>query len=346
MINSDHSPLVLVTGGTGFVGIHCILQLLKKGYQVRTTLRSLSRKDEVFNMLKNGGLTAFENLSFIETDLSSDYNWDKAAENCEYILHVASPISLTVPKTEDETIKPAIEGTLRVLNAAKAAKVKRVVITSSFAAVGYSHNNEHTLITEEDWTNPNDKHLSAYLKSKVLAEQAAWNFIKTQGEGLELAVINPMAIFGPLLSNKLSSGHDLLKRLFDGSMKAIPQITLGIVDVRDVADLHIRAMTEKNVNGQRFLALSGGTLTLPEIALLIKEKMGIKNIVTRVAPNWLIRLIALFNPAVRNIVPQLGRRKNASNEKARSILNWKPKSNEEAVTSAIASMLQFGVIKK
>jgi nucleoside-diphosphate-sugar epimerase len=345
MINSNHSPLVLVTGGTGFVGIHCILQLLEKGYRVRTTIRSISRKEEVIDMLKNGGLTSFENLSFIETDLSSDYNWDKAAENCEYILHVASPISLTLPKTEDETIKPAIEGTLRVLNAAKAAGVKRVVITSSFAAVGYSHN-DGSIITERDWTNPDDKHLSAYLKSKVLAERAAWDFIKTQSGGLELAVINPMAIFGPLLSNKLSSGHDLLNRMFDGSMKAIPQITLGIVDVRDVADLHIRAMVDKSASGHRFLALSGGTLSLPEIALFIKQKMGIKNIVTRVAPNWLVRLIALYNPAARNIVPQLGRRKNASSEKAQTILNWKPRSNEEAVTSAIESMLRFDVIKK
>jgi len=345
MINSDHKPLVLVTGGTGFVGIHCILQLLEKGYQVRTTLRNLSRQAEITTMLKNGGLTSFENLSFIETDLSEDHNWDKAAENCEYILHVASPISLALPKTDDETIKPAIEGTLRVLNAAKNTGVKRVVITSSFAAVGYSHN-DSSLITEKDWTNPEDKHLSAYLKSKVLAEQAAWQFIKNQGEGLELAVINPMAIFGPLLSNKLSSGHDLLNRMFDGSMKAIPQIILGIVDVRDVADLHIRAMTDKNANGQRFLALAGGTLSLPEIALLIKKEMGLKNIVTRVAPNWLIRLIALYNPAAKNIVPQLGRIKNASNEKARTILNWKPRGNKEAVTSAIESMIKFGVIKK
>ncbi|WP_316848028.1 aldehyde reductase [Pedobacter psychrodurus] len=345
MTNSDQNPLVLVTGGTGFVGIHCILQLLEKGYRVRTTVRSLSRKDEVTEMLKNGGINSFEKLSFIETDLSNDNNWDKAAENCDYILHVASPISLSLPKTEDETIKPAIEGTLRVLNAAKKAGVKRVVITSSFAAVGYSHK-DGSFITEKDWTNPDDKHLSAYLKSKVLAERAAWDFIKTQGEGLELAVINPMAIFGPLLSHKLSSGHDLLNRMFDGSMKAIPQITLGIVDVRDVADLHIRAMTDKNAGGHRFLALSGGTLSLPEIALLIKEKMGIKNIVTRVAPNWLIRLIALYNPGARNIVPQLGRIKNASNEKARTILNWKPRSNEEAVTSAITSMIKFGVIKK
>ena len=224
--------------------------------------------------------------------------------------------------------------------------MKKVVITSSFAAVGYSHNNEHQLITEADWTNPEDKHLSAYLKSKVLAEKAAWDYIKTQGEGLSLAVINPMAILGPMLSEKLSSGHDLLKRMFDGSMKAIPQITLGIVDVRDVADLHIRAMEADQANGERFLALAGGTLTLPEIALMIKAKMGLKNIVTRVAPNWLIRLIALYNPAAKNIVPQLGRRKNASNEKARSLLNWKPRSNEEAVLSAIESMIKFGVIKK
>src|SRR6185369_12379353 len=178
-----------------------------------------------------------------EADLTKDTNWAKAVENCDYVLHVASPIFLKAPKHEDEMIIPAVEGTLRVLRAAREAGVKRVVLTSSFGAVGYSHMDDSKLITEEDWTDPNDKHLSAYLKSKTLAEKAAWDFIKNEGGNLELSVINPAAILGPSLGPDMSSGFELLKRVLDGSMKAIPRITLGIVDVQDVADLHIRAMT-------------------------------------------------------------------------------------------------------
>ncbi|TDW51829.1 nucleoside-diphosphate-sugar epimerase [Flavobacterium sp. 270] len=347
MKNQNNEIQVLVTGGTGFVGIHCILQLLEQGYKVKTTLRSLKNQKDVIQMLKNGGISSFENLSFVETNLSSDLNWDEAVKDCDYVLHVASPISLAVPKTDDETIKPAVEGTLRVLKVAKNAGVKRVVLTSSFAAVGYSHNDNERLITEEDWTNPDDKHLSAYLKSKVLAEKAAWDFIQNEGKGLELSVINPMAIFGPLLSDKLSSGHDLLKRLFDGSLKAIPQIALGITDVRDVADLHIRAMLNPKANGQRFLALSGGILTFPEVAMLLKQNLGAQGekVTTKIAPNWLIRFFALFNAGAKNIVPQLGRRKNASNEKAISVLNWKPRTNEEAIIAAGKSMILYNIVK-
>ncbi|MBI1224366.1 MAG: NAD-dependent epimerase/dehydratase family protein [Bacteroidetes bacterium] len=346
MTNQSENTLVLVTGGTGFVGVHCILQLLGKGYQVRTTVRSLSRKSEVTDMLKNGGLTNFEKLSFIEADLSSDKNWEEATKGCKYVLHVASPISLSIPKTEEETIRPAVDGTLRVLRTAKKMGVERVVLTSSFAAVGYSHNDDSKLITEEDWTNPSDAHLSAYLKSKVLAEKAAWDFINTEGAGMEMAVVNPMAIFGPLLSNKLSSGHELLKRLFDGSMKAVPQITLGIVDVRDVADLHIRAMTNPKASGQRFLALHDGVMTFPEVASLLKNNLGEKgkNIATKPAPNWLIKLLALFNPGAKALVPQLGRRKNANNEKAKTLLGWQPRSNETAVLAAAESMVQFNIV--
>jgi dihydroflavonol-4-reductase len=348
MTNSKTETTVLVTGGSGFVGAHCILQLLNKGYRARTTLRSLNRKNEVFEMLKNGGAEALEDLSFIEADLSRDTNWDEAVKDCEYVLHVASPISLDTPKDENEMIVPAVEGTLRVLRASRDAGVKRVVVTSSFAAVGYSHKDSNTLITEEEWTDPNDKSLSAYLKSKTLAEKAAWDFIHKEGGDLELSVVNPVGIFGPLLGPDLSSGHEFLKRLLDGSMKAIPKISFGIVDVRDVADLHLRAMTSPEAKGQRFLALAGEVLSLLDIALMLKNKMGddAANVTTRTLPDWLVRLAALFNPLAKGIVSQLGRVKNASNEKAKRLLGWTPRSNEEAIMSAVESMSRFGLIKK
>lgn len=346
MKNTNEKETVLVTGGSGFVATHCIVQLLSKDYHVKTTLRSLKKKDEVIETLKVAGITEFEKLSFIEADLTSDLNWDNAVANCLYVLHVASPIYLRAPKNEDEMIRPAVDGTLRVLRAARNAGVKRVVMTSNFGAVGYSHTDTKTVITEECWTNPNEKGLSIYNKSKVLAERAAWDFMKKEGGELELAVINPMGIFGPSYGPVLSSGFELLKRVLDGSMKRIPNITLGIVDVRDVADLHLRAMTNPAAKGQRFLALAGGILSLPEIALMLKSKMPAvaKNASTRRAPDWIIKIAALFNPTAKNIVPMLSRYREASNEKAKRLLGWQPRSNEEAILASAQSLVKFGAL--
>src|ERR1700733_2623699 len=226
MTNEEINKQVLVTGGSGFVAVFCILQLLQKGYRVRTTLRNMNRQNEVIGMLKTGGITSFEKLSFVQTDLTKDDHWDEAVKDCTYVLHIASPITLAAPKDENEMIRPAIDGTLRVLKASRDAGVKRVVMTSNFGAVGYSHTDKTKIITEEEWTNPDEKGLSPYNKSKVLAEKAAWDFIKREGGSLELTVINPVGIFGPSLGPDLSSGFELIKRLLDGSMKRVPNITL------------------------------------------------------------------------------------------------------------------------
>ncbi|HTE10202.1 MAG TPA: aldehyde reductase [Chitinophagaceae bacterium] len=347
MTNTNIEKQVLVTGGTGFVGVHCILQLLQKNYTVKTTVRSLSRKNEVLEMLKTGGIHSFDKIEFVETDLTRDSNWDKAVEHCEYVLHVASPIGLRVPKDENEMIIPAVGGTLRVLKAARDAGVKRVVMTSNFGAVGYSHTDSTKIITEECWTDPEEKGLSVYNKSKVLAEKAAWDFISREGGGLELSVINPMGIFGPSLGPDLSSGFELLKKVLDGSMKRIPNITLGIVDVRDVADLHIRAMTNPAAKGQRFLALAGGILSLPQIARLLKDTMGnsAKHVSTKKLPDWVVRITALFNPVAKNLAPMLSRYRDASNGKAIKLLGWKPYTNEEAILATAESLIKFGAVK-
>ncbi|HTE32348.1 MAG TPA: aldehyde reductase [Chryseolinea sp.] len=347
-MDTKSGKLVLVTGGSGFVGAHCILQLLQKGYRVKTTLRSMNRRDEVMDMLGNGGIESFQDLSFIEADLTKDANWNEAVKECEFVLHVASPIFLKIPRHESEMITPAVDGTLRVLKASRDAGVKRVVLTSSFAAVGYSHKDASKLITEESWTNAGDKNLSAYLKSKTLAERAAWDFMAREGGDMELAVINPVGIFGPLLGPDMSSGLEILKKLLDGTMKAIPNINFGVVDVRDVADLHLRAMEDPRAKGQRFLALAGGILSLHDIALLLREKLGdsARNVTTRKMPDWIVRIGALFNPMAKNIVSQLGRIKNSSNEKAKSILGWRPRSNEEAIIASAQSLIRFGLIKE
>lgn len=338
---------VLVTGGTGFVAIHSILQLLNRGYQVRTTIRSIKSKDKIFEMLKNGGITDFTKLDFIEADLTSDKNWLEAMIDCQYVLHIASPIFLRLPKNEDEMIRPAVDGTLRVLKAAREAGVKRVVMTSNFGAVGYSHKDKNTIITEESWTNPNEKGLSTYNKSKVLAEQAAWDFMNTEGGSLELSVINPMGIFGPSLSHDLSSGFEMLKKLLDGSMKAVPDIRLGIVDVRDVAELHILVMENPDASGQRFLALAGGTMSLLEIVKLLKQKMPyvVEKASTKSLPTFIIRLSALFNDQAKAILPLVGIYREASNEKARTVLGWKPRNNEEAIMATVISLIKWKSLK-
>jgi nucleoside-diphosphate-sugar epimerase len=345
MKNSDQ--LVLVTGGTGFVGVHCILQLLQQGYRVRTTVRSINRKQEVLDMLREGGITNFDQLDFAETDLLKDDNWNTAMAGCTYVLHVASPIYLKLPEHEDEMIRPAVDGTLRVLKAARDAGVKRVVMTSNFGAVGYSHKDKTTLITEESWTDPNEKGLSAYNKSKVLAERAAWDFMKKEGDSLELAVINPMGIFGPSLSAVLSSGFGLLQRVITGEMKALPNISLGIVDVRDVADLHLRAMINTAAKGQRFLALAGGTMTLVEIAKLLKQKMPAitTKTSTKSLPDWLLKIVALFSKQARAILPLVSIYREASNKKAKQLLGWQPRSNEEAILATADSMVKWGAVK-
>lgn len=339
---------VLVTGGTGFVAIHAILQLLQQGYSVKTTVRSLNRKDEILSMLRNGGYSDFSRLDFIEADLTKDEHWDEAVKDCTYVLHIASPIFLALPKDENEMIRPAVDGTLRVLKAARDAGVKRVVMCSNFGAVGYSHKDPAVAITEKEWTDPNELGLSSYNKSKVMAERAAWDFIGHEGGGLELSVINPVGIFGPALGSNLSSGFELVKNLLDGTMKAIPKLTLNIIDVRDVADLHIRAMTHPEANGQRFLALAGGKISLPEIAHLLKLKLPelSQKVSGKVLPDWLVRTLALFNPKAKAIASMLKASRNVSNEKARQLLDWAPvATNEEAVLLSVQSMLKFGHIK-
>jgi dihydroflavonol-4-reductase len=295
-------------------------------------------------MLRNGGLPEPFSIRFVEADLTGDDNWDDAAAGCTFAMHIASPIFLRLPRRADDMIRPAVDGTLRVLKAARKAGVKRVVMTSNYGAVGYSKKKVRGLINEKSWTDPKQRGLSAYNRSKVLAELAAWNYIRSEGEPMELSVINPMAVFGPSLGPGLSSGYELLKNIMTGQMKAIPKLALGIVDVRDLADLHIRAMTNPAARGERFLALCGGAMTLPQVAILLRNEMpeASRNVSQKVLPNTAIRLASLFNAEARAIAPMLGVDRNASNEKARFVLGWQPRSNEEAILAAAESLVKFG----
>jgi nucleoside-diphosphate-sugar epimerase len=342
-----NGELVLVTGGSGFVGAHCILQLLERGYRVRTTVRSLTRESDVRTMLKAGGAEPGEALSFVAADLMSDAGWSEAVAGCSFVLHVASPFPLNLPKHEDELITPAREGALRVLRAARDMGVKRVVLTSSFAAIGYGHKSTDRPFSEENWTDSNAGNLSAYVKSKTLAERAAWDFIAREGGALELSVINPVGIFGPVLGADYSSSIQIVQRLMDGSIPDTPRLSIGVVDVRDVADLHLRAMTNPSAKGERFLAIADDCMTLQEIAHVLKAHMGdtAGRVPTKVLPNWMVRLISLIDPSVAQIVPELGKVKNATNEKARSILSWVPRSNEDSIIATAESLVRLGLLR-
>ncbi|MGO3779259.1 MAG: SDR family oxidoreductase [Enterococcus viikkiensis] len=338
---------VLVTGGTGFLGMQMLLQLLNKGYDVRTTVRSLKSKDKVISTLRKNGVTNFEQLSFIEADLSKDDNWTEAMADRDYVLSVASPVFFEIPKDEAEVIRPVVEGILRILKAASRTKVKRVVMTSNFGAVGFTNQDWHSVTTEKDWTDENVKGLSAYEKSKLLAEKAAWKFIETEGKGLEFATINPVAIFGPSLDSHVSGSFDLLKGIASGSMKVIPNIQLNVVDVRDVADLHIRAMSTPEAAGQRFIASTDGMISMPEIAeLLHRERPQLAATLSkRVMPNWMLKAASYVNAMAKEGQFMAEINRNVSNAKAREVLGWKPiGTKEEAILAAVDSLIEYNLI--
>lgn len=339
---------VLVTGGSGFIGSHCILQLLAAGHRVRATVRSLIREGDVRAMLKAGGAEPGERLSLFAADLGGDAGWAEAAAGCDYVLHVASPFPAGVPQHEDDIILPAREGALRVLRASRDAGVKRVVLTSSFAAVGYGHEQRTEAFDETSWTDLSGAGVAAYVKSKTLAERAAWDFIARESGGLELSVINPVVVFGPALGPDISTSILLLQRLMDGALPGCPRLFFGVVDARDVADLHLRAMIHPAAKGERFLAVAGNSMSIRDIALVLKRRMGVA--ATRVrafqVPDWLVRVAAWRDPVARQILPELGKVKNASSAKARRLLGWAPLSNEDSIVATAESLVRLGLLKR
>ena len=339
---------VLVTGGSGFIGSHAILQLLAAGHSVRTTVRDLRREADVRALLKQGGSEPGERLKVFAADLGKDAGWPEAVFGCEYVLHIASPFPATVPKDENELVIPAREGTLRALRAARDAGVKRVVLTSSFAAIGYGQPPQHKSFDETNWTNPDGPDVMPYTKSKTIAERAAWDFLAKEGGALELAVVNPVGVFGPVLGRDYATSILVVQKLMDGAMPGVPRLWFGGVDVRDVADLHLRAMTHPAAKGERFLAVAGDFVSILDIAHMLNRRMGAaaRRVPTRELPDWVVRLAALADPAVKQILPELGKHKNATGEKAQRVLAWKPRSIEDAIVATAESLLDLGLLKK
>ena len=335
---------VLVTGGSGFLGSHVVLQLLNQRHEVRTTVRSLAREAGVRAMLKDAGNNPDRRLSFFAADLERDDGWPEAVTGCDYVIHVASPIPAAAPKTEDELIRPARDGVLRVLRASRDAGVRRVVLTSSCGAIYYGHPPQTEPFDESSWTNI-DGDMSGYVRSKAIAERAAWAFMSENGGSLELSVINPAGIFGPILSPDFSSSIDLVTRLLKG-MPGCPRLYFGVVDVRDVADLHLRAMTHPAARGERFIATSGDVMSMLAIATILRERLGdaARKVPTRELPSWLVRVAARFDRTLKTVVPLLDSTRRATSAKAERLLEWRPRSPEDAIMATAESLIKFGIV--
>lgn len=340
-----HKPqqYVLVTGGTGFIAQHCILALLAQGYRVRTTVRSRSREAEIRAHLRTGGVEAGNRLTVVEADLTAGGGWVKACRGCDYVIHSASPTPSGAQTREEEWIVPAVEGNLRVLRAARDAGVRRVVLTSAFGAVGVGHPPSYRRpFDETDWSELTPD-VAPYQKSKTLSERASWDFIAREGDGLELSSVNPVAVLGPALGPDISHSVRLIKNLLDGQPGCL-RINSGFVDVRDVADLHLRAMCSPAANGERFLATAGESMWMSEVAEVLRELPAARP--ARVSTQVIADEVVLNNPAMVNgLVSLLGVDMNCTSEKAIRLLGWQPRPPQQAIVACAESLFRLGLVR-
>ncbi|HQV62429.1 MAG TPA: aldehyde reductase [Anaerolineales bacterium] len=340
------SKPILVTGASGFVALHTIIQLLQQGYTVRATLRSLSREAEVRETISKH-VQANDRLEILPADLEQESGWNEAMQNVEYVLHIASPFPLFEPKHEDELIIPAVQGTMRVLRAAHKAGVKRVVQVSSNAAISAGHSGENKTFTEADWSDV-EKNIGAYSKSKTLAECAAWDFINSTENlnKMELAVINPPLILGPVPNKNVRTSIELVRTMMLGQVPGVGRIKMGAVDVRDVASAIILAMNTPEAAGNRFLVAADKSMWLKDIADLLYDKYAARGYkINRIQfPSFLVRFIALFDKKISRVTESLDWDYELSNEKAKRILKWTPRSAEESILSMAESLIEQGFV--
>jgi dihydroflavonol-4-reductase len=336
---------VLVTGASGYIGGWCAASLLERGYVVRATVRDLAKEPSARAAI--AGVTDPGNrLSFYAVTLTANDGWDAAMEGCDYVLHIASPLGVAEPKDPDVLIKPAREGTLRVIAAAIRADVKRIVLTSSVAATRKDEGLPDWTADETVWTDPNARGISAYAQSKTLAERAAWEIIETAGGKTTLATINPALVLGPVMSRAFSYSVQVVERLLTGRLPGVPKIGFNVVDVRDVADVHIRAMTAPEAAGQRFIA-AGRYAWMGDLADLMHEKLDpahAAKVTRRRVPGIALRIAGLFDKELASVVPRLGRKHDYSSSKAQTMLGWKPRPLEATILDCANSLIALGVV--
>jgi dihydroflavonol-4-reductase len=333
---------VLVTGGSGYIAGFVIQRLLADGFTIKTTLRSRSRETELRERLGADG----HRLTVVEADLTADAGWDHAMVGCSHVAHVASPLPLGVPRHADELIVPARDGVLRALRAAQGAGVRRFVMTSSVAALSYGRGRGEHRFTEADWTDPDAPGLSAYVRSKTIAERAARDWIARQTSRPEFCSICPSVVLGPVWSGDYSASLAVVQMLLDGRMRACPDIGFGLVDVRDVADLHVKALLTPGLDGERFIA-SGRFMKLLDIAAVLHRELGAdaRRVPTRRLPDWVVRLAARFHPVPRAIVGELGSVRHLDASHAKRRLGWEPRPVEASIVDAARSLLALGIVK-
>jgi nucleoside-diphosphate-sugar epimerase len=335
---------VLVTGGSGYIGGWCVIGLLQQGYVVRTTVRDLKREPGVRAAMAKV-VDPGNRLSFHAANLMADAGWDEAVEGCDYVLHVASPLGVAEPKDPNELITPARDGAKRVLSAAIKAGVKRVVMTSSVAATSQRVGSGDSVSDEAVWTDLSDARLSAYARSKTIAERAAWDLIKEQGGSTSLATVNPALVLGPVLSGDFSESVQVVERLLSGRVPGLPRLGFNIVDARDVADLHIRAMTAPEAANQRFIA-AGSFAWMADLAVLLRQKLDgeAAKVPTRKVPDFVIRLAGLFDKDLGSVTPGLGHKHDFTSAKAQRLLGWKPRPTEDTVLDCARSLIATGAV--
>jgi len=335
---------VLVTGGSGYIASFCIAQLLREGWAVRTTIRSLAREAETRATIAK--LHPTTNLTVTQADLNADAGWAAAVAGCTYVQHVASPLPSVTPKDDDELVKPARDGALRVMRAARDAGVKRVVMTASTACIAYGHGSYTTPKTEADWSDETNRaDTSAYERSKTIAERAVRAWFAQEGAPLELVTIHPGAVLGPVLGRDFSASIEIVKKLLEGAVTGVPRFGWPLVDVRDVADLHYRAMLAPGIAGERFLA-ANDFWWMSQVAAALKQGLGprAKKVPSMALPNVVVRLAALFDPVIRDRLWELDKQRPVSNAHAKAVLGWAPRSNEAAVMATAESLLAEGLV--
>jgi nucleoside-diphosphate-sugar epimerase len=337
---------VLVTGASGFIAKHCIAELLRSDFPVRGTLRDMGRADWVRTGIVRAGADA-SGVEFVAADLLSDNGWQQAMQGCTYVLHVASPFPLQEPRNPEDLLRPAREGALRVLKAATQAGIKRVVMTSSVVAITMPWPEAPLghVFTEADWTNPKRPDITTYIVSKTVAERAAWDYVKSEPRVPELATVNPAIVLGPATDTDISSSHEVIKLMAKGAYPAAPKVGFPISDVRDVAATHVLAMTTPAAAGKRFLT-ANGFLRLIDVGRLVADALpDLKDEVPgRELPDWLVRVVALFDKRLKAVIPDLGHPRPVSNAQAQSVLGQTFRSAPEAVKSAALSLRELGVI--
>jgi len=333
---------VLVSGGSGYIAGYLIRQLVAEGWSVRSTLRDPAREAEVRRLLAVDDAR----LRFFAADLTRDAGWAEAMAGCSHVAHVASPVPLRAVKDANELIIPARDGALRALRAAKAAGVRRFVMTSSVAAIAYGRGRGVHHFTEADWTPPDYPGAQPYVRSKAIAERAARDWVALEGGGIEYCSVNPSVVLGPVWSGDYSPSVAIVKRLLDGSLRACPDIGFGVVDVRDVADLHVRALNAPGMAGERFLA-SGPFIKLIAIADVLRSRLGqdARRVTQRRAPDFLVRLAALVNPMAKLVVGELGSVRNMDAAHAKTVLGWATRPAEESIVDAARSLVGLGIVR-